>query len=75
MAIGQPLSPPSSPTVKTPMKTAMNPLIVKFFGGADERSGGFRGWTFHVSAGEVLASNAVSHAALQKLTEGKPHLW
>ncbi len=57
------------------MKTAANPPIVKFSGGEDERSDRFRGWTFHVSAGEVLASNAVSQAALQKLTEGKPHLW
>jgi hypothetical protein len=54
------------------MKTAANPPIVKFPGGADERSGGFRGWTFHVSAGEALASGAVSQAALQTLTEGNP---
>ncbi len=54
------------------MKTAMNPLIVKFSGGEAGRSGGFPGWTFHVIAGEVPASNAVSQAALQKLTEGKP---
>ncbi len=57
------------------MKTAERPTIAMFFGSENGRSGGFRGWTFHVSAGEVLASNAVSHAALQKLTEGKPHLW
>ena len=39
----QPISPSSSPAIKTPMKTAASPPIAKFSGGEDGRSGGFHG--------------------------------
>ena len=68
-AIVRPFSSPSSPTIKTPMKTAANLPIVKFSGGEDGRSGRFRGWTFRVSAGEVLAGGAASRPA-SKSSEG-----
>ncbi len=38
-SIGRPLSPSSSPAIKTPMKTAVSPPIAKFSGGEDGRSG------------------------------------
>ena len=42
------------------MKSGANPPIAEFSGGEDGRSGRFRGWTFRVSAGEVLAIGAVN---------------
>ena len=59
-AIVRAFSPPSSLAIQTAMKAAANPPIVKFSGGEDGRSGRFRGWTFRVSAGEVLAIGAVN---------------
>ena len=62
-------SPSSSPAIKTPMKTAAKPPIVKFSDGEDGRSARFPGWTFRVSAGEVVAGSAVSCPASRKLAE------
>ncbi len=42
------------------MQTAERPTIAMFSGREDGKSGRFRGWTFRVSAGEVLAIGAVS---------------
>ncbi len=62
-AIVQPFSPSSSPAIKTPMKTAASPPVVEFSGGEEGRLGRFRGWTFCVSAGELLDSGAVSRGS------------
>ena len=71
-AIVRAFSPPSSPTSKTPMRTAANLPIVKFSGGEDEVCGGFLAGTSRVSAAELLAGGAVNGGSPKVGWDGPP---